>query len=257
MLFARLLQFLDTYASLAAQPPMGLGQTISATLAPDWDALREQVGGRLFQSTPFAEACFSEPFDSPKCIAARKDYRDEEARTDHPAGYTQTQWETCQATSQQCLLDYRLPDKQDPTTRHKQCFQGSVPSHFIRVQQPSDISAAFKFSKQSQVPLVIKNTGHDYMGRSSAPGSLALWMHNLKDMSYNPAFVPDGCHGLVTPRTAITLGAGVQWGEAYAFAEQHNVTLVGGDVDDPRRQLPALVSGWLGRVLDGERRRAH
>jgi hypothetical protein len=24
---------------------------------------------------------------------------------------------------------------------------------------------------------------HDYKGRSSAPGSLSLWMHNLKDVS--------------------------------------------------------------------------
>lgn len=32
------------------------------------------------------------------------------------------------------------------------------------------------------------------------------------------------------PEAAVTLGAGVQWFEAYAFAEKNDVTLVGGEI---------------------------
>jgi len=62
-------------------------------------------------------------------------------------------------------------------------------------------------------------------------------------MSYTPTFVPEGC---TDASPAVTVGvcrlptytliatndlhlqAGVQWGEAYAFAESQNITLVGG-----------------------------
>jgi hypothetical protein len=44
----------------------------------------------------------------------------------------------------------------------------------IDVQEVGDVQAALKFSESTGVRLVIKNTGHDYIGRSSAPDSLTL-----------------------------------------------------------------------------------
>lgn len=54
----------------------------------------------------------------------------------------------------------------------------------IDVRLTEDIQAALSFAQTYNVPLVIKNTGHDYKGRSSAPSSLALWLHNLKDVGH-------------------------------------------------------------------------
>lgn len=53
----------------------------------------------------------------------------------------------------------------------------------IDVRTPGDIQAALAFSRTTAIPLVIHNTGHDYKGRSSAPNSLALWTHNLKEVN--------------------------------------------------------------------------
>lgn len=51
-------------------------------------------------------------------------------------------------------------------------------------------------------------------------------------MTYHPDFTPTCAEhgGEYAPERAVTMGAGVQWAEAYAFAEEHGITLVGGEI---------------------------
>ncbi|GLB33561.1 putative oxygen-dependent FAD-linked oxidoreductase family protein [Lyophyllum shimeji] len=203
----------------------------------DWDALNQAVQGRLFQGVPFARPCFAEGFNSTDCLAVRSSYVDEVARSNVASAYIQTQWETCQTTAEGCLLSWTNPNDMSPTLPPNQCLLGSVPQYFIDVRNAQDVAEAFNFSRTTKMPLVIKNTGHDYKGRSSAPNSLALWTHNLKDISYTPAFVPEGCSA-ASP--GVTVGAGVQWADAYAFAESNNITLVGGS-----DRSVGVSGGWL------------
>ena len=91
----------------------------------------------------------------------------------------------------------------------------------------SDIQAGLQFANATGTPLTIKNTGHDYQGRSSAPGSLALWTHNIRpDINLTEDFVPDGCQQSVG--NAVTFGAGQQFGGLYEFANENNLTIIGG-----------------------------
>ncbi|KAJ7615845.1 hypothetical protein FB45DRAFT_934776 [Roridomyces roridus] len=201
------------------------------------DELRTAVGGRLFSSVPFAYPCFSEGPTASSCISVQSQYTNETFRAGEFSALINTQWETCQTTGAQCLLDASDPFNSAATKPPHRCERGSVPEYYIDVRDADDVAAAFKFSENTRVPLVIKNTGHDYKGRSSAPGSLALWMHHLKDMTYRPDFVPQGC---TSAKSAVTLGAGVQWAEAYKFADAHNVTVVGGS-----DRTVGAVGGWL------------
>ncbi|RDB14906.1 hypothetical protein Hypma_016469 [Hypsizygus marmoreus] len=204
----------------------------------EWDVLRAAVGNRLFEGVPFAHPCFTQGFNSTACLAVRTGYLDETSRANVPGGYVQTQWETCQVRNDdQCLLSYTNPHDLTPTLPPRQCRIGSIPAHFIDVRNEKDVAAAFTFSRKTKIPLVIKNTGHDYKGRSSAPNSLALWTHNLKAISYNPKFIPDGC-SKASP--GVTVGAGIQWGDAYAFAETNNITVVGGS-----DKTVGVTGGWL------------
>ncbi|KAJ3571520.1 hypothetical protein NP233_g3700 [Leucocoprinus birnbaumii] len=198
----------------------------SSSVAPNWEPLFNAVSGRLFQGVPFAQPCFSGSWNSSACLTIQNNYTNEVIRSQSSTAYIQTQWETCQATGEQCLLDYLDPHDVNPTLPPQKCSSGSVPSYFVNVTSADDVTAALNFANSTKIPLVIKNTGHDYKGRSSAPGSIAIWTHNLKNMTYSPKFVPSGCK--VSPRQAVTFGAGVQWGEAYAFADANNVTVVGG-----------------------------
>ncbi|KAF8871186.1 FAD-binding domain-containing protein [Infundibulicybe gibba] len=137
-----------------------------------------------------------------------------------------TQWETCQSNNDECLLDHTNPTNPAAFSPPRVCSQGSIPPFYIDISGPADVTAAFAFANKTKVPLVIKNSGHDFKGRSSAPGALALWTHNLKNLSFVPSFVPDGCS--VPGVTAFTMGAGQQFKALYALAEQHNVTFLGG-----------------------------
>ncbi|KAJ7321708.1 hypothetical protein DFH08DRAFT_712871 [Mycena albidolilacea] len=198
-----------------------------------FDNLFSAVGGRLFPGVPLAYPCFSGGAgDGTKCLTVQVSFR-----TDDFGAFVNTQWETCQTTGAQCLLDSADPTDSKVLPASTECKLGSIPGYFIDIRKAEDVAAAFRFSEETGIPLVVKNTGHDYRGRSSAPDSLGLWMHNLKDMTYHPGFVPEDC-SLVQP--AVTIGAGVQWAEAYEFADAHNITLVGGS-----DRSVGVVGGWL------------
>ncbi|POS78146.1 FAD binding domain-containing protein [Diaporthe helianthi] len=51
---------------------------------------------------------------------------------------------------------------------------GRVPAYYIAVQGASEVTKAFEFARRYNVALSIKNSGHDYVMRSSQRGSLAL-----------------------------------------------------------------------------------
>ncbi|KAH9480355.1 FAD-linked oxidoreductase OXR2 [Psilocybe cubensis] len=56
-------------------------------------------------------------------------------------------------------------------------------------------------------------------------------------ITYSSRFTPERCTDV---HSGMTIGAGVQWGEAYSFAEKHNVTVVGGS-----DKAVGAVGGWL------------
>lgn len=108
----------------------------------------------------------------------------------------------------------------------------------IDVRNASDVQTAYAFSLASGVHLSVKNSGHDYKGRSSGADTLSLWVRyvieNLKalhscssirpttcnlyetklplkartyfvQIAHNPSFVPAGCAKSVS-YNAVTLG---------------------------------------------------
>ncbi|CAI4213046.1 unnamed protein product [Parascedosporium putredinis] len=103
------------------------------------------------------------------------------------------------------------------------CELGKYVSYSINVEGPDDVVAGIEFAKENDVRLVIKNTGHDYLGKSTGKGGLALWTHNLKDIEVIEAYESDYYTG-----PALKLGAGVQGWEAYTAASDRGYMVVGG-----------------------------
>lgn len=93
----------------------------------------------------------------------------------------------------------------------------------VNVSSVAQIQIAINFARNANVRLVIKNTGHCYLGKSSGSGSLSLWMHNLKDISFLPDFESPSYRG-----SALKVGAGVTVREVYTSANEHKVTVLGG-----------------------------
>jgi len=85
----------------------------------------------------------------------------------------------------------------------------------VVAEDASDIAAAVDFARARRLRLVVKGTGHDYLGRSSAPDSLLVWTHKLRKVTVRDAFVPQGCPAAQPAVPAVTVEAGTRWLEAY------------------------------------------
>jgi FAD/FMN-containing dehydrogenase len=136
------------------------------------------------------------------------------------------------ASSEDSLTAQCLLDPMDPASTtglgSSSCGQGSVSQHYVRVSGPDDAKAAFSYARRTGQTLSIKNSGHDYGSRSSLKASLALWTRKMQKIEYNPEFVPEGCNPHNNQFAAMTAEAGVNFNQAYTFADQNNVTFIGG-----------------------------
>lgn len=133
-----------------------------------------------------------------------------------------------QPDSEACLRQIKMIQnpfflQSDPGALESQgyldAWHGHASAYAVEAANSKDIAAAVNFAREHNIKLVIKGAGHDYLGRSSAPNSLLIWTHNMRDMTYHKAFVPSGCGKDVKPTEAITAGAGTRWMDLY-----HNVT---------------------------------
>ena len=209
------------------------------------------------QPLPLASACYPPSEPSGDCSAITTKYTNGKWRSDQPGAMQHTNFETFISdddTRSACYLD---------TTLGVPCGQGSIPPVGVDARSGSDVQAAVNFAKQHNLKLVIKTTGHDFLGRSTARGSFLIWTHNMKQTVYNPTFVPEGAP-VTTENTfngdlpfivsyfqlliisylsyisAVTLGAGVQWSEAFDFIEKHGRLVVGGAVASV-----GAAGGWV------------
>jgi FAD/FMN-containing dehydrogenase len=107
----------------------------------------------------------------------------------------------------------------DPGAFHTAGWHGAhVSAHSPRVvaaESAADIAAAVDFAREHGAGLVIKGTGHDYLGRSCSPGALMIWTHRMREVTVQDGFVPAGSPAGTTGTPAITVGAGARWLEAY------------------------------------------
>lgn len=112
-----------------------------------------------------------------------------------------------------------LPTK-DPSGS---CTQGGYSSYAVEVSNVAQIQLAVNFARETNVRLVVRNTGHDYNGRSTGAGALSVWMHNLQEIEFI-----DKYHSSEYEGPALKVGAGVQVYELYEAADKHDVNALGG-----------------------------
>jgi FAD/FMN-containing dehydrogenase len=114
------------------------------------------------------------------------------------------------------------------------CTLGNLAQYAIRVMSADDVVAGVDFARRHNIRLTIKNTGHDVQGRSTGAGSLGLWMHNLKSISFID-YSSSRHHG-----KAARIGAGIQVEEAYEAAHKVGLTITGGTCPSV-----GVAGGWF------------
>ncbi|KAL5335536.1 hypothetical protein BJX70DRAFT_374964 [Aspergillus crustosus] len=105
----------------------------------------------------------------------------------------------------------------------KPCTLDNYVVYAVNVSESEHISKAIQFSTEHNIRTVIRNTGHDYNGKSTGAGALAIWTHNLKTIE-----IKDWSDSHYTGK-AIRLGSGVQGIEAYTAADAQGLEVVGGE----------------------------
>lgn len=98
---------------------------------------------------------------------------------------------------------------------------GNYAAYSVNASKRDQFQKTIRFAKERNIRLVIRNTAHDYNGKSTGAGAIALWVQNMK-LKEIRSFKSAAYSG-----RAFHFGAGVQVQEAYEFADQHNLTVVG------------------------------
>jgi FAD/FMN-containing dehydrogenase len=157
--------------------------------AANWRQLNDAVGGNLVEAPPplFA-ACASEPTGA-ACRDVSQAIRNPFYIGDQPGGTQVSGW-----------LDAWSP----------------APSAYaVKARNAGDVAAAVDFARRYNLRLVVKGTGHSYLGTSNAPDSLLVWTRALNQIALHDGFVGLGCEGKVEPTPAVSAGAGAMWDDLY------------------------------------------
>ncbi|KAG8696540.1 hypothetical protein FRC08_007085, partial [Ceratobasidium sp. 394] len=190
-----------------------------------WSSFNASINGRLVAPRPPAWPCHDPNYDEAACVDAKTNWNSSFWRSDQVGAMQSTIWDSL-------YCDINAP-------RNETCKQGFVPAYSVTAEEAGDVSKAVAFAAKYKLRLVVKNTGHDYLGRASAVGSLSIWTHQLKGVNFTDSFVADGCKG-GSGVPAVTLGAAEQWRDVYKAADDHNVTVVGGAANSV-----GAAGGWL------------
>ncbi|KAF2850440.1 FAD/FMN-containing isoamyl alcohol oxidase-like protein MreA [Plenodomus tracheiphilus IPT5] len=106
------------------------------------------------------------------------------------------------------------------------CSRGGFPMYVVNATEPKHVQLAVNFARNSKVRLVVKNTGHDFLGKSGGKDALSIWTHWMKDIDYIEEYVDEEM-GYSGP--AFKAGSGVQAFELYQAAHDKGRVVVGGE----------------------------
>ncbi|PYH88394.1 FAD-binding domain-containing protein [Aspergillus ellipticus CBS 707.79] len=230
--------------ALGVSPVRAARASLQSVSQSKWDSFNQSVSGRVYDGEPFLAPCYNtyngqlKMPDYEECTLLQSNRSQSVFISDYFGGYENANWGSCQASGDSCVLGTLLnPDLASPVTR--KCSQGSVPPKYLEVQSVEDVQKGLKFARDNNLNLVIKNTGHDYKGRSSAPDSLALWTHLYQPpIQLHKNYIPAGCSSPVGD--VVTFGAGQQFQGIYEFAQERNYRVVGGTSNSV-----GAAGGWI------------
>ncbi|KAI1361466.1 hypothetical protein F5Y08DRAFT_347848 [Xylaria arbuscula] len=179
-----------------------------------WNALNETVGGRLITGAPVGQVCYGSQPNNAACSMLADDWNLVDPFINQPVSVVAPYWDnnTCSPFVDETVFN--------PISS---CSLGNMASYAINVSDARTVAAGVKFARQNNIRLVVKNTGHDYLGGSQGKGALALWTHHLDDITLVRNYTGKHYQG-----AAYKIGAGVQFRDLYAAAEKQGLRVVGG-----------------------------
>ncbi|KAK4233326.1 FAD binding domain-containing protein [Achaetomium macrosporum] len=177
--------------------------------ASAWAGLNRTVNGRLVATMPIGHVCHDPTYDAAACAALQQAW---------------TLPVTHLNSSSSVMEPFFANQSCDPfTPRSRPCQLGNYVSYAVNVSCVADVQAALFFARANNIRVVVRNTGHDFFGRSTGAGALAIWTHYLNDIAFVP-WSDSYFNG-----TAMKIGAGVMGYQAAQAADAAGVVAVTGE----------------------------
>ena len=178
----------------------------------EWTSFNQSLGGKLIATTPIASPCHDDsfgPFDAQKCAKL------------------QATWffpETHLVTSSSVMAPYFTNNSCNPFLPQKaDCTLGNYISYAVNASDATDFLKTIAFVQAYNIRMTVRNTGHDYNGKATGAGAVAIWTHHMKKMR-----MFDYKSSNYTGK-ALKMGAGVQAVDAYQYAQNRGHVVVGGN----------------------------
>ncbi|KAF7342608.1 FAD-binding domain-containing protein [Mycena sanguinolenta] len=178
--------------------------------ADQWSTLNTTVNGNLVAVVPSAKYC-----------------------ADIPGGCTEVEWTSAlfRSTIPGAMNQVNFEQGYDLTppsvclqNSTTTCGQGDVPIYAVEAETVADVQAAVQFAQTYDLRIAVKSSGHDYLGRSTAPNSLLIHMRKFTNVNFTDGFMVNGQN----MGSAVTVGPGVHLQDVYLQSLAQGKIVVGG-----------------------------
>ncbi|KAF2177939.1 FAD-binding domain-containing protein [Zopfia rhizophila CBS 207.26] len=181
------------------------------------------VNGRLIKSVPYGAACYKAAYDAETCKALAAVKEDVFYRQALPAGVMYTNWE--QEGTAGCPVPDPPSNGSYPSPVEGDCTLGGMSAYVVNATSADDVAKAVKFAAKYNLRFRVKNSGHDYTGRSSGAGAFSVWTRYMNDAKLESGFKP--CSSSLA-QDVLSAGPGVNIEELFAWGGQNGVVTIGG-----------------------------
>ncbi|KAF2187867.1 FAD binding domain-containing protein [Zopfia rhizophila CBS 207.26] len=183
-----------------------------------WKLFDALLGGALIKTVPDAAVCYRDwsVFDALQCQTLTDNWGNSSVRIEDPTAIRSILYQgmTCMPPNMTASFLGNGPN----------CTVGGFPEYTVKATNVAQIQLAVNFARELDLRLIIKNTGHDFGGKSVGKGALSIWTHHLKDAIFYERYTTGSYSG-----PAFKFGAGIQVFEANKLAKEYGVSVVGGE----------------------------
>lgn len=104
------------------------------------------------------------------------------------------------------------------------CSIGDQPRFTVNATEVGDVVKAVKYARRMNIRLVVRNTGHDILRRSTGYGSLEVWIRFVRTgIKFQDKHKPSHqCHRSTWNGSSFFIGGGYTWDDLYPEATVRN-----------------------------------
>ncbi|KAF2427366.1 FAD-binding domain-containing protein [Tothia fuscella] len=191
-----------------------------------WRALNASISGRLLKFSNPGNVCYGSAFNQNECARFKIQYNNATFVAGSSGLTNWPQWagNPCPPPP----LNNSI--KAGPA---EGCGVGKYPNYIVKATSAEDVATAVKWAAKAGVRVVVKNTGHDFLGRNVGYGSLSIWTRHIQGAEWTEKWNGTVAGNDISGRwkgAAWTYGSGMTWGQMnYLSAQKKHIVVAGAE----------------------------